>query len=79
LREGGRHDGCHAMGEDVGGLAPPDGQRPGWWLRAGGTLDVGTGVVGWLLGGPPATVPAAKSNGLNRFLNLNNSKMFKFF
>jgi hypothetical protein len=28
LREGGWCEGCHATGEDVGGPAPIDGQRP---------------------------------------------------
>jgi hypothetical protein len=59
LREGGRDEGCHAAGEDVGGPASTDGERPDRQLSAGGVPDVGIGEVGCVPGGPPAIVPSA--------------------
>jgi hypothetical protein len=41
--------------------------------------DAGIGEAEWLPGGPAAIVLAVGSNGLNRFPNLNGSKMFNFF
>jgi hypothetical protein len=59
--------------------APRPAAAHGRRLRAGGAPDTGTGEPGWLPGGPPAIVPVVGSNGLNRFSNLNGSKMFNFF
>jgi hypothetical protein len=80
LRESGRCEGCHTAGEDVGGPATTDGDAPagsGKWavVATGSVPNEGTREARWAL----ETVPVAGSNSLNRFPNLNGSKMFKFF